>query len=184
MVQKKIDFRLVYNRKGKLNSEGKALLQIEAYLNGQRKYFSTGIFLKEEEWNEVAGEVTRKHSDQITVNNDIGKLKQSLIDAEYELSREVPNYDLNDLKQRFEKPLHNSFIKFALEQLKDQKNLSTDTVRKQTLHINELKEFAGKDVLFSDLKHPFVEKFKNHLIGQKKHSNTVCTLSDQSGLEN
>ena len=84
MVQKKIDFRLVYNRKGKLNSEGKALLQIEAYLNGQRKYFSTGIFLKEEEWNETAGEVTRKHSDQITVNNDIGKLKQSLIDAEYE----------------------------------------------------------------------------------------------------
>ncbi|MES2620339.1 MAG: site-specific integrase [Bacteroidota bacterium] len=171
-VQKKIDFRFVYNRKGKLNADGKALLQIEAYLNGQRKYFSTGIFLKPEEWNQSRSEVTGK-PDRIAVNNDIGKLKQQLIDSEYELSREVQNYTLDDLKTRFEKPLFTSFIEFGLSQLNAQKNLSPATIQKQIRHINKLKEFAGKDVKFSDLKYSFVEKFMNYLFGEKKDVNTV-----------
>ena len=36
----KISYRIVYNRKKRLNAEGKALLQVEAYLKGKRIYFS------------------------------------------------------------------------------------------------------------------------------------------------
>jgi len=39
---KKISYRLIYNRKGKLNKEGKALIQTEAYLYRQR-HTSQGI---------------------------------------------------------------------------------------------------------------------------------------------
>ncbi len=38
---KKINYRLVYNRKKSLNNEGKALVQVEAYLESKKIYFST-----------------------------------------------------------------------------------------------------------------------------------------------
>lgn len=36
---RKINYRLVYNRKKKLNKEGKALIQVEAYLEKRRFTF-------------------------------------------------------------------------------------------------------------------------------------------------
>ena len=41
----KIYFRLVYNRKKKLNKSGKALIQVEAYRNRKKVYISTGIYV-------------------------------------------------------------------------------------------------------------------------------------------
>jgi hypothetical protein len=38
---KKIKYRIVYNRKKRLDSQGKALVQVEAYLLGKKAYFST-----------------------------------------------------------------------------------------------------------------------------------------------
>lgn len=35
----KVIYNLVFNRKKQLNTEGKALIQVEAYLNKQKKYF-------------------------------------------------------------------------------------------------------------------------------------------------
>lgn len=44
---KKINYRLVYNRKKSLNNEGKALVQVEAYLESKRSIFPhTSIFTR------------------------------------------------------------------------------------------------------------------------------------------
>ena len=42
---RKISYRPVYNRKKCLNSRGTALVQVEAYLNKKKVYFSTHIYL-------------------------------------------------------------------------------------------------------------------------------------------
>ena len=47
----KISYRIVYNRKKRLNAEGNALLQVEAYLKGKRIYFSTNIYLTPKQWD-------------------------------------------------------------------------------------------------------------------------------------
>ena len=41
---RKISYRLVFNRKKELNTQGKALLQVEAYLEKKKAYFSTHIY--------------------------------------------------------------------------------------------------------------------------------------------
>ena len=41
----KITYRPVFYRRKRLNAQGKALLQVEAYLSGKRAYFSTHIYL-------------------------------------------------------------------------------------------------------------------------------------------
>lgn len=41
----KISYNLVFNRKKRLNKKGMALVQVEAYLNRRKIYFSTKIYL-------------------------------------------------------------------------------------------------------------------------------------------
>lgn len=48
---KKIHYRLVYNRKKKLNRMGTALIQIEAYLEGKKAYYSTGLYVSPSQWD-------------------------------------------------------------------------------------------------------------------------------------
>ncbi|WP_249172783.1 Arm DNA-binding domain-containing protein, partial [Bacteroides pyogenes] len=47
----KISYKLVFNRKKKFNDQGRALVQVEAYLNKKKMYFSTRIYLKPEQWD-------------------------------------------------------------------------------------------------------------------------------------
>ena len=49
---RKISYRPIYNRKNQLNVEGKALLQIEAYLERRKVYFSTHIYLTPDQWDD------------------------------------------------------------------------------------------------------------------------------------
>lgn len=47
----KIHFRLVYNRKKKLNKCGKALIQVEVYQNRKKIYISSGIYVNPQQWD-------------------------------------------------------------------------------------------------------------------------------------
>ncbi len=47
----KIIYNLVFNRKRSLNERGMAVVQVEAYLNKRRKYFSTKIYLTPMQWD-------------------------------------------------------------------------------------------------------------------------------------
>lgn len=46
---RKISYRFVYNRKKSLNDRGTALVQVEAYLNKKKVYFSTHVYLRPEQ---------------------------------------------------------------------------------------------------------------------------------------
>lgn len=48
---KKVIYNLVFNRKKQLNKKGEALIQVEAYLDKHRKYFSTNIYIKPCQWD-------------------------------------------------------------------------------------------------------------------------------------
>lgn len=53
----KIRYRLVYNRQHKLNNQGKALVQAEAYLNRRKTYFTTKVYLYPDEWDNETSQV-------------------------------------------------------------------------------------------------------------------------------
>lgn len=50
-MEKLIRYRLVYNRKNRLNRNGQALVQIELLKDGIRTYFSTNVYLRPEDWD-------------------------------------------------------------------------------------------------------------------------------------
>ncbi|WP_083882515.1 Arm DNA-binding domain-containing protein [Fibrisoma limi] len=43
MITAKVNFKPVYNRRKQLDRNGRASVLIEAYQNGKRRYFKTGI---------------------------------------------------------------------------------------------------------------------------------------------
>lgn len=62
----KIYFRLVYNRKKKLNKSGKALIQVEAYRNRKKVYISTGIYVNPKQWdNHHSRIIQHPHSEEL-----------------------------------------------------------------------------------------------------------------------
>ena len=71
-IMRKISYRPVYNRKKCLNSRGTALVQVEAYLNKKKVYFSTHIYLRPEQWD-VKKKVIKDHPNQDALN---GMLKE------------------------------------------------------------------------------------------------------------
>ena len=64
---KKINYRLVFNRKRHLNGQGKALLQVEASLGKKKVYFSTHIYLKPEQWDNKK-KIIKNHPHAIELN--------------------------------------------------------------------------------------------------------------------
>lgn len=54
---KKIKYRLVYNRRKLLNSQGTALVQLEASLGKDKIYFSTRVYVRPEEWDKRTSSV-------------------------------------------------------------------------------------------------------------------------------
>ena len=50
-TMKKIKYHLVFNRKGQLTQEGKALIQVEAYLERRRCYFTTHTYVRPRQWD-------------------------------------------------------------------------------------------------------------------------------------
>ena len=63
-------FRFIYNRKNSLNGQGEALVQLEATYRSNRKFFSTGIYLKPNQWRN--GRVIH-HKDSVHLNKQLDK---------------------------------------------------------------------------------------------------------------
>jgi hypothetical protein len=64
----KARYKLVYNRKGKLGKDKRALIQIEIYLDSKRKYISTGIYLRPEQWDSKNREINSRNENHIFLN--------------------------------------------------------------------------------------------------------------------
>ena len=80
----KIKYRIVYNRKKVLNKKGEALIQIEAYLDKRKVYFSTHIYISPEQWN-TQKRIIQNHPHQEELNRMIDEfiLKLQWKELEY-----------------------------------------------------------------------------------------------------
>ena len=71
----------IYNRKNKLNKDGKALLQVRISENLQKRYISTGIYLKPNEWDPIQSKVIRNNH-AVDYNIKLEKIKKRIIQSD------------------------------------------------------------------------------------------------------
>jgi dTDP-glucose pyrophosphorylase len=87
---KKATYTIVYNRKNRLNSDGKALIQIVVYLPNQkkRKFLSTGIYITPSEWDEHNKKIKKNNPNHIEINRIIKNTINNIEEYEFKILAE------------------------------------------------------------------------------------------------
>ena len=169
----KISYNLVFNRKKRLNKRGMALVQVEAYLNRKKMYFSTKIYLKPEQWD-AKRKMVKNHPNANVLKRMLYENIAAIEQAELGLWQQGKSISLDLLKNSIDKPLSNgrSFLTFFKEEIAN--SSLKESTRQNHLSTLELLQEFKKEVLFTDLTFEFVSSFDNYLQSKGYHLNTIA----------
>ena len=169
----KISYNLVFNRKKRLNKRGMALVQVEAYLNRKKMYFSTNIYLKPEQWD-AKRKMVKNHPNANVLNRMLYENIAAIEQTELGLWQQGKSISLDLLKNSIDKPLSNgrSFLTFFKEEIAN--SSLKESTRQNHLSTLELLQEFKKEVLFTDLTFEFVSSFDNYLQSKGYHLNTIA----------
>ena len=130
---KKITYRPVYNRKRQLNEQGNALLQVEAYLEKRKIYFSTHIYLTPDQWDSKK-KIIKSHPNADALN---GMLREFIIELErreIDLWRNGQNITLDKLKETFQTSNEHSFLSFIQKEIEGSQLKASTQRNRMTTH--------------------------------------------------
>ena len=169
----KISYNLVFNRKKRLNKRGMALVQVEAYLNRKKMYFSTKIYLKPEQWD-AKRKMVKNHPNANVLKCMLYENIAAIEQTELGLWQQGKSISLDLLKNSIDKPLSNgrSFLTFIKEEIAN--SSLKESTRQNHLSTLELLQEFKKEVLFTDLTFEFVSSFDNYLQSKGYHLNTIA----------
>ena len=171
----KIIYSLVYNRKKSLNKRGVALVQVEAYLNRKKKYFSTKVYLRPDQWD-AKKLLVKNHPNADALNRLIYEFMAMIEKRELELWQQGKPITLEILKEMLseqqEQEDKSSFIPFFKDEVMTS-NLKESTKRNHLSTLALLQDFK-KNVTFSDLTFEFVSSFEYFLQSKGYHTNTIA----------
>lgn len=171
----KIIYNLVYNRKKSLNKRGLALVQVEAYLNRKKKYFSTKVYLKPDQWD-AKKLLVKNHPNADALNRLIYEFMAMIEKRELELWQQGKPITLDVLKdalnEKQEQENKSSFIPFFKQEIMTS-GLKESTKRNHLSTLALLQDFK-KNVSFADLTFEFISAFDYYLQSKGYHTNTIA----------
>lgn len=149
-----------------------ALVQVEAYLDRKKKYFSTKVYLKPEQWDSKKM-IVKNHPNAEALNRLIYEFVAMVEKKELELWQQGKRVSLELLKNTLiTRGNNSSFIPFFKQEVMNS-SLKESTKRNHLSTLMLLEEFK-KDVLFSDLTFEFVSSFEYFLQLKGYHTNTIA----------
>lgn len=153
---KKINYRLVYNRKKSLNNEGKALVQVEAYLESKKIYFSTHIYLYPEQWD-TRHAIIIKHPQEEELNRMLQEFMLKLQWKELKAWKEGKDISLSLLKDASSGHKHHptSFFEFGEYWVENSSRKESTKHNLQTT-LALLKDFK-RSLTFEDFTYSFLQ---------------------------
>ena len=168
----KIIYNLVCNRKKCLNKKGMALVQVEAYLGRNKKYFSTKVYLKPEQWDNKKL-IVKNHPNADALNRLIYEFVATIEKKELELWQQGKRISLELLKNALTTQENNSsFISFFRQEVMNS-SLKDSTKRNHLSTLMLLQEFK-KNITFSDLTFELISSFEYFLQLKGYHTNTIA----------
>ena len=168
---RKICYQPVYNRKKKLNAQGKALLQIEAYLEKRKIYFSTHIYLSPEQWDNKR-KLICKHPHAEALNYQVKEFLIQLESKELSLWKEGKVISLERLKEEFCIKKDKSFLDFVIKDIKDSQ--SKESTKRNLLSTYTLLAKFKNHIDFKELTSEFIFAFEKFLFCCDLQTNTVA----------
>ena len=168
---KKISYRPVFNRKKKLNVHGTALIQVEAYMEGKKVYFSTHIYLRPDQWDDKR-KVIKSHPHADILNRMLKEFIIKLESKELDLWKNGYDVTLNRLKDEFRTKISTSFLSFA-KMLISNSHQRPSTKRNHMSTYRLLTKFKP-GISFKEVDAKFVHDFEQYLYSCGFQTNTVA----------
>ena len=169
---KKTKFRPVFARKG-LNSQGLGLIQIEAYFSrNERKFISTGITIRPEQWDTARHQVNRKHTNYFRLN----MLIQSQIEEMETFELQLLNAGQQLTKKKLEAFLNQEtgdFLSLARRSLRFDSKLNEDS-KIRIIHQLELFQQVCGPLPASRVDYNAIKQFDHYLHQRGLHTNTIA----------
>lgn len=167
--ENQLSFRL--QSKKSLNDRGTALVQVEAYLNKKKVYFSTHVYLRPEQWD-VKRKIIKEHPNQDALNGMLNEFIIELEKKELSLWRQGKTITLSLIKEEFKSNTDASFLGFARKEIMSSQ-LKDSTKRNHLTTISLLQSFKPT-IEFEDLTYNFVTDFEKFLYDSDYQTNTVA----------
>lgn len=168
---KKISYRPVFNRKKKLNVHGTALIQVEAYMEGKKIYFSTHIYLRPDQWDDKR-KVIKSHPHADILNRMLKEFIIKLESKELDLWKNGYDVTLNRLKDEFRTKISTSFLSFT-KMLISNSHQRPSTKRNHMSTYRLLTKFKS-GISFKEVDAKFVHDFEQYLYSCGFQTNTVA----------
>lgn len=166
----KVIYNLVFNRKKRLNAEGKALVQVEAYMNKQKRYFSTKVYIKPSQWDNKR-RIVKNHPNMDAINRHLRAFMAELERMELGTIQNGHTFSLNDLNIT-SLPDISSFLEFMKNEI-IRGNLKSSTLKNHLSTLHVLSHFRS-NILFRDLTFKFLCDFECYMLNLKYHRNTIA----------
>ena len=169
----KIIYNLVFNRKKNLNKRGMALVQIEAYLNRKKKYFSTKVYLKPDQWDAKRRRV-RNHPNAEALNRMIYEYMAEIEKKELGMWQQNKSISLDALKDALvtSPGEEESFLAFFRKEILNSR--LKESTKQNHLSTLELLRKYKKDISYTELTFEFISSFDQYLQSKGYHVNTIA----------
>ena len=169
----KIRYRLVYNRKKKLNKQGTALVQVECSLNGRKIYLTTNVYLRPECWDKDVSQVCN-HPQALELNAMLYEYILKLQSIEIAFWKRAVPVTLSLLKASVKKRENPNitFLTFAKREIdtSDKKESTKENLKTTVTLLSEFRQ--GLD--FKDITYSFLKEFESFL---RERGNSVNTIA-------
>lgn len=171
---KKIRYRLVFNRRKKLNDQGKALVQCECSLDGRKIYATTRVYVKPCEWDAGNGQIAMSHPNHKALNAFLFEFMFDLEKAELDIWKRGGVPTLQQIKEviagnRCKEMTFDAFARDAVMK-SDRKRGSKDNILNT---LNTLKEYKPS-YNWDDVTYSFIRGFERHLRMRGNKVNTIA----------
>ncbi|MCI5582006.1 MAG: site-specific integrase [Phocaeicola plebeius] len=167
---RKIYYRLVYNRKKKLNARGTALVQVEAYLDKKKAYFSTGIYVLPSQWDAQKAKIVR-HPNEEALNRFLQELLMTYEQKELLAWKQGKQIDLNLFKTS-KPPKTESLVGIGRKWVENS-NCKDSTRRNKQTTLNLLEAFRSS-AQFADLSYEWLTEFEQFMRKRSLSTNTIA----------
>lgn len=158
---------------------GHSPLYIRIIKDRKTKFITTGVKLKENEWDETKQKVKKNHSNSARMN---ASLSQKIADAEgqvADMERKAKTVSVKKLKEAIKGKEMPNFFEYARKRLEKIKNtVSYSTYRAYTSQIDKFEKYMGtKDVYFDEITVALLNDYKFYLANTLGNGDTTQRLS-------
>lgn len=158
----RLTLKFMFNRKNRLNKDGKGLIQLRLTFDRSPRYFSTGIYVEPKYWDDKRGRV-KNHGQAIRWNAQFSALEQQVADYYEKNRRDFSVAALMAFLQGDTEPKDLVLEYFSII-FEDQK-LAPSTLKQHKIFLSYLQKY-NENLTFQDIDYDFKRKFESWLLSQ------------------